>query len=135
MSEIYPDTIGADAMAHGLVQSGLPESIEPDLSTVSRIYCGMSKPNGESVTDSDLQTFIDGPLSHAFPDGFTVMHAQGGWRDLSTGHTIREPSAIVEVAHGRQDSDRVLDVARAYKAQFGQQAVMVASVPVHTQFV
>lgn len=112
----------------------LPD-IDASLSTVSRIYCGMSKPNGESVTDSDLQSFIDETLARAFPDGFTIMHADGGWRDLSTGHTIREPSAILEVAHGSQDSGRVLDVARAYKSTFGQQAVMVASVPVQTQFV
>lgn len=109
--------------------------IDSTLSTVSRIYCGMSRPNGDSVTSDDMQTFIRDTLSESFPDGYTVLYAQGGWRDLATGHTISEPSAIIEVAHGSQDRSRVLDVARAYKAQFGQQAVMVASMPVATQFV
>lgn len=109
--------------------------VDSSLSTVSRIYCGMAKPDGGKVTESDLASFIRDTLTTEFPDGFTVMRASGGWRDLSTGQTIEEPSAILEVAHGKQDSERVLNVAREYKRQFGQQAVMVASVPVNTQFV
>lgn len=110
-------------------------SLETGLSTVSRIYCGLSKPDGSHVTDAMLDSFVDNTLAHEFPDGFSVLHADGGWRDLATGATIREPSAIFEVAHGKQDAKRVLEVARAYKQEFGQQAVMVASVPVQTQFV
>jgi hypothetical protein len=109
--------------------------IETGLTTVSRIYCGLSKPDGSAVTPEALDSFVNGPLAQTFPDGFSVLHADGGWRDMATGQTIREPSAIFEVAHGSQDAERVREVARAYKAMFDQQAVMVASVPVVTQFV
>ena len=105
------------------------------LSTVSRVYCGLSRPDGSGISESDLRAFIDNTVAKIFPDGFTVMQAQGGWRDVATGHTIREPSAIIELAHGEADQQHVLDVARAYKAQFSQDAVMVASTPVATQFV
>lgn len=109
--------------------------VDVSLSTVSRVYCGLSKPNGESVSESDLARFIRESVSRLFPDGFTVLRANGGWRDLATGQTIQEPSAVFELAHGGQDMPRVLELARDYKRQFGQQAVMVASVPVTTQFV
>lgn len=110
-------------------------SIDAGLSTISRIYCGLSEPDGSKVTDSELDSFVNNTLSHEFPDGFSVMRADGGWRDTATGQTIREPSAVFEIAHGSQDAERVRNVARAYKAAFNQQAVMIASVPVHTQFV
>jgi hypothetical protein len=105
------------------------------LTTVSRIYCGLSRPTGEPVTDDDLDAFVADVLSHEFPDGFSVIHAQGGWSDLVTGRTIREPAAILEVAHGPADMARVNAVARAYKALFGQQAVMIAQAPINVQFV
>ena len=115
--------------------TGATPVIDHTLSTVSRIYCGLSKPDGGKVTESDLAQFVDKSVSAMFPDGFTVLRADGGWRDLATGHTIREASAIIELAHGTQDTPRVIDLARAYKTQFGQQAVMVASTPVATSFV
>jgi len=108
---------------------------DTSLTTVSRIYCGLSKPDGSSVTDTMLDSFVSSTLATEFPDGFSVLRADGGWRDMATGQTIREPSAIFEVAHGKQDIERVRAVARAYKAAFEQQAVMVASVPVQTQFI
>lgn len=114
---------------------GASPTVDHALSTVSRVYCGMSKPDGSSVSNEDLQSFIDDTVSHTFPDGFTVLFARGGWRDLGTGQTIQEPSAVIELAHGSQDASRVLDVARAYKTRFGQQAVMVSSTPVATRFV
>lgn len=110
-------------------------TIETGLSTVSRIYCGLSKPDGSQITAEMLDSFVNSTLATQFPDGFSVLHADGGWRDMATGQTIREPSAIFEVAHGSQDAERVRAVALAYKAAFDQQAVMIASVPVSTQFV
>lgn len=105
------------------------------LTTISRIYCGMSRPDGSSVTDADMADFVASVLAREFPDGFTILHADGGWADLATGATIREPSTVIEVAHGNQDTPRVLAVASAYKRQFAQQAVMVAAAPIAVQFV
>lgn len=109
--------------------------LDSGLSTVSRVYLGLNRPDGGIVSYEDMQRFIDGPVSEAFPDGFTVFQAQGGWRDLVSGETIREPSAILEVAHGPQDTAKVRALAQAYKAEFGQQAVMIATTPIRTQFV
>lgn len=110
-------------------------SVETGLTTVSRVYCGLNCPDGSHVSDSDLDNFVTTVLSREFPDGFSVMKAEGGWRDLVTDRTIREPSAIFEVAHGPQDQERIRKLARAFKSQFRQQAVMIASVPVRTEFV
>lgn len=110
--------------------------IDSKLSTLSRIYCGMRKRNGNDVTEREMGAFIREVVASKFPDGFTVLQvAEGGWADMATGMTIREPSRVIEVAHGSQDGERVLDLARSYKRRFQQDAVMVASVPIQTQFV
>lgn len=109
--------------------------LDSGLTTVSRIYCGLNRPDGGIVTWEDMQDFTSRVVAHEFPDGFTVLSASGAWRDMATGETIREPSSVIEIAHGSADTGKVMAIARAYKAEFGQQAVMVSSVPVRTTFV
>lgn len=105
------------------------------LSTLSRVYCGMSRSDGSQIPQCDVNMFAADTVARYFPDGWSVIWVNGGWGDTATGETIQEPSAIIELAHGAQDGDRVLAIARAYKARFGQQAVMVTSSPVNTTFV
>lgn len=112
--------------------------IETGLTTVSRLYCGLVRLADNSnrpIQESELARFVDSHVARLFPDGFTVLRTNGGWRDLATGQTMQEPSLIFEVAHGPQDSARVLELARLYKRDMAQQAVMVTQSPIATQFV
>lgn len=111
------------------------DSSSTTTATLSRIYCGLSKPDGGTVSYAEQQQFIREVVASAFPDGFTVTQAQGSWRDTSTGEIINEPTFIVEITHESVDSDRVIKIAKEYKAQFGQQAVMVSTTPVRNTFV
>lgn len=107
------------------------------LTQISRLAFGRNIPRGGVVTDPDWQQFEAQHLTAAFPDGFTVIPASGGWRDASTGQTITEPSTIVEVAHdGDAETRRALRaVADAYKLIFQQDAVMLTTVPAAVEFI
>lgn len=103
---------------------------------LTRLAFGRAKPHGGEVTDTDWEQFERDHLAASFPDGFTVIHASGGWRDAATGVTIREPSVIVEVAQdGSREAARAIQiVATVYKTIFQQDAVMVTTVPCTVDF-
>jgi hypothetical protein len=82
-----------------------------------------------------VKRFIETVVARHFPDGWTITHAQGGWRDTATGDTITERSFVVEVAHGPADAERVEAVAREWKRWAEQQAVMVTTTPAPARFV
>lgn len=106
-------------------------------SMLSRLTFGRNIPDGDNVAETDWQDFVSGTIAGMFPDGFTVIHAEGGWRDASTGLTIREPSVVLEVAHDDTDEARtaIRTVAALYKALFRQDAVMVTTVRAAIEFV
>ena len=94
---------------------------------VTRLYFGRNMPDGGAITDAQINGFLREVVSVAFPSGFTLIHAEGGWTG-STGF-IREPSAVLEVYHNGFPSDRgaINLVAREYKYRFVQDAVMVVT--------
>jgi hypothetical protein len=116
----------------------------PGLDLLSRIYCGRKVPpqhvrtlpdgsvdmRAMFISDRTVGQFIEQVVAPAFPDGFTVLpDAVGAWRDMNTGATYREPSFIVEVAHGSADASRVRHVAETWKKWTQQDAVMVVTAP------
>lgn len=94
---------------------------------VTRMYLGRNKPDGAAITDAEFNGFVRAIVAVAFPNGFTIIHAEGGWNG-STGF-IREPSAILEVYHNGATPARhaVRNVATAYRNEFQQDAVMVST--------
>jgi hypothetical protein len=71
-----------------------------------------------------------------FPDGLTVVHATGQWRDTGTGRIVREPSKLLTVVLNDRVGDEVkIDaIVAAYKRQFHQQAVGVVIRPACVAF-
>ena len=82
------------------------------------------------VSDADFARFLDREISTRFPDGLTVIDAEGRWRD--GGDTVREPSKLVIIVlPGRADDHIKLgQIAQAYASQFQQQAVLTTTEPV-----
>ena len=108
---------------------------------VTRLYLGRAVPEGArvngivagtgvTVSEATFDRFVGDVISRKFPDGYTLINAEGGWLDARTGRTIREPSTILEVYHDGSMSSRVAirSVALDYKTSFGQDAVMVSTV-------
>ena len=108
----------------------------PLLTLTSKLYLGRSRPNGYGqVSHVELDAWVAEELAPRFPDGWTLIHAEGGWRDYAKGETIREHSVIVELAHAEEDAAKVHALARSYKERFGQDAVMVSTSVASVAFV
>lgn len=90
-----------------------------------RLYFGLATPWGE-LRDEDFQRFVEREMLPRFPQGFTLLAAQGRWRDPVHG-TLSEASRVFDLVHAAGDAavDRHLrEIAARYKRDFAQQAVL-----------
>ena len=88
-----------------------------------KVFCGMSYKDGE-VTEEEWQSFCDEQVTTAFPDGYTSFEATGYWKGTATA-TAREHSRVLLIVAPPDAKDKVLSIAREYREQFHQEAVLV----------
>jgi hypothetical protein len=96
---------------------------EPSL--VIELYFGRSVPERGPVTDAEWRDFAATVIAREFPDGFTVLDADGQWRDPRDGRTNVERTKLVVVAVPRVPATlaKVDAVTAAYRRMFAQQSV------------
>ena len=90
-----------------------------------RLFFGRAIPGGGEVDDAAWRAFETATLLPAFPQGYTVLDANGRWRG-DDGVTIGEASRVVVIVHA-DDSTRdaaVRDVTARYRTQFRQESVL-----------
>ena len=88
-----------------------------------KVFCGMSFKDGE-VTEADWRRLCDEHVTTAFPDGYTAFEATGYWKG-SAATTERENSRVLLIVAPADAKDKVLTIARRYREQFQQEAVLV----------
>lgn len=90
-----------------------------------QLYFGRGLRDGGEVSDSAWRRFLETEMMPRFPDGLTLLEADGQWRGQA-GATIRERSWVLVLYHrGEQTTeDAVRAVIEAYKAAFAQEAVL-----------
>lgn len=98
-----------------------------------KVYCGRSSKNGE-VSEAAWTRFCDTHVSAAFPDGYSVFDATGYWRS-GTDTTAKERSKVILIVAPADAREKVLSVARQYRKEFNQDAVLVSSSETETDFV
>ena len=93
----------------------------------SELYFGLSRAGG-GITAPEFTGFLDEEVTPRFPDGMTVLTAQGRWRN-GEGEIIKEDSMMVILLHppGGDAPGRIAEIREAYKARFDQQSVMLVS--------
>lgn len=81
---------------------------------------------GPGVSEAEFANFLDSEVSPRFPDGLTIVDAQGRWTPPA-GTAIHEPSKMVMIVlPGRSDDHARLEAVRdAYKRKFEQQSVLL----------
>jgi hypothetical protein len=99
------------------------ETLEPRL--LDRLYFGRAMPGGGTVTDDAWRGFLRDVITPRFPDGLTVWHAEGQWRD-DAGAIVREESFVLELIH--PDEERfdigIDEIIGMYREQFHQESVL-----------
>ncbi len=94
--------------------------------TTAELVFGRNAGDRLAVSDDDWRRFIDEDVTPRFPDGFSVMDAQGQWRgaDSVIG---REPSKVLLIVldGGPDDPAKIAHIRDAYKRRFHQESVLL----------
>ena len=103
---------------------------------VAELLFGRKIGNRIGVSEGAFSRFVDREITPRFPDGLSVFHTTGHWRDRTSNKTIREPSKIVQIVlpGNADDLARLNAIAEAYKTRFKQQAVGVILRPACVSF-
>ena len=83
------------------------------------LFMGRSGPGGEVVSDQAWDAFLGDTVTPRFPDGLTVLDAQGQWRD-SEGQILKERSKVLVILAPPGDDPKGLidEVSDEYKRRF-----------------
>jgi hypothetical protein len=116
-------SLALSACAHG-GQGRNPYAVG-ERRSLANLYFGLSIKGAPDLTDEQFSDFLDKEVSTRFPDGLTVLPAQGRWRSDS-GQLVREPSKVVQIVmSGKPDDLAKLDAVReAYRREFHQESVL-----------
>ena len=89
------------------------------------LFMGRSNQSGEVVDDAAWAAFLEDTVTPRFPDGLTVLDAQGQWRD-SEGQAQKERSKllVVLVPPGDDGMRLIEEVSDEYKRRFSQESVL-----------
>lgn len=90
---------------------------------VAEMLFGRNVGDKVGVSEAAFRRFVDEDLTPRFPDGLTVLDAQGQYG--SSGGIVKEPSKVVVIAldDTPEAEKRLNDAAEAYKRRFRQESV------------
>jgi hypothetical protein len=80
---------------------------------------------GTHVSEASWARFLAAEVTPRFPDGFTVLDANGQWRAPESQKISRERSKLLMIAMppGADNDERLQKIIEAYKTRFKQQSV------------
>ena len=110
-----------------------PEGTE--LNVEYRLFMGRNSGGEEVVTDQAWEIFLRDIVTPKFPNGLTVLDAQGQWQ-LAAGEIERERSKVLIILSPRFDNagERLAEIAIGYKDLFNQGAVIQTTSGTCTSF-
>lgn len=93
----------------------------------TELFFGLSKPGGTVVSESEWKRFLTEEIVPAFPDGLTVLAADGCWKDAS-GNLKQEPSRLILVLYPRANfpvvDSKMRLLTKRYIERFHQESVL-----------
>lgn len=112
------------AMPRAVQASG---SIAAEKYLRTEVYFGRNIPGGGTVSEEAWDSFVDEVITPRFPDGLTILDADGQWLNKD-GSIAREKSKVLVLVYprkARKSVDRKIEeLRREYKARFRQESVM-----------
>jgi len=93
----------------------------------TELFFGTGKPDGTAVSEAEFFAFIDEQVTPRFPDGLTVLRAEGQFRG-DNGVIVKEHSFVLILLYPVEDfkasSRKINQIRRKYNAQFDQESVL-----------
>jgi hypothetical protein len=101
----------------------------------SEIYFGMSIPSGGKVSEEQFMSFLEDPVTKAFPGGMTVIDAYGQM-EKADGSIVRQETRVVLLVHdgGQPNEQAIADIIGTYRSLFGNPQVMHLRTETEPQF-
>ena len=91
----------------------------------TQLFFGLSRLEDGTVGEAEWQAFLADTVTPRFPAGFTVLAAEGQWRDEGKAAILRESSRILLIVHpAGADEAALAALIDAYKTRFRQQSVL-----------
>ena len=102
--------------------------------TRTTLYFGLTRPTG-MVSETEWQAFLSEDVTPRFPDGLTVLEADGQYRQ-SDGSIGRERSKVLVILHDQKPATReaLETLVVRYKNTFAQESVLWESARVCAAF-
>lgn len=115
-------------------QAPATSEIRTNFFVQDELYFGRNKPVG-TVSERDFQKFIQNEVTPRFPDGLTVLEANG--QVLGSSGIIKEKTKLLILIHPntQEDNREIQEIVDEYKKQFQQESVLrVTSTPGQVRF-
>ena len=103
-----------------------PPAVSGEVMSRTELFFGLSRSGQPDVSEAEFQSFLETEVTPRFPQGYTVLNAEGRWRDVDTGVTIKEPSRILVLIYSpsAESAHQIENIRTTYKNRFNQQAVL-----------
>jgi len=94
--------------------------------TAELVFGRVAEDGTGGVSEADFAQFLDGEVDPRFPEGLTVIDAEGRYTPPA-GSMIREPAKLVMIVlpGGKDDSSKLEAVRQTYMKRFHQQSVLL----------
>lgn len=115
-------------------QAPATNEIRTNIFVQDELYFGRNKPKGQ-VSERDFQIFLQKEVTPRFPDGLTVIDANGQF--LGSNGVIKEKTKLLILIHHntQEDEEEIQEIVDEYKEQFQQESVLrVTSTPRQVRF-
>jgi Protein of unknown function (DUF3574) len=92
----------------------------------TELFLGRAKPDGTTVTDAELQRFLDDEVAPRFPDGLTVLSGSGIFRGAD-GAVRHEGTSVLILLYPegqRGSSRRIEEIRERYATTFRQESIL-----------
>jgi hypothetical protein len=101
------------------------------------MFFGLSE-HGTPIANEQWQDFVDKAITPRFPEGLTIVHANGQYRS-SGGEVAKEPTAILILLHKkenfRRDDALLNSIAKEYDVRFQQESVLKCDSEARVEFI
>jgi hypothetical protein len=105
-----------------------PSPLHAGTYVLETLFFGESIKGGESISESDWQSFLADVITPRFPLGLTVIDANGQWQGPG-GAIAHEASKVVMIVYANDDSAayrsaKIGTIDSLYKSRFNQESVL-----------